>query len=128
MHLLDLYRLDDLITDYHDIRHELALFSELLESKEEIIVFSKGDLLDDEMKDHIVSEFQSLYPDKIYFIISAATGQGIDELKDYLVENIVPNTSPQSSPSQGVPSHSLGQTQEVATVDGERKIYDLKDT
>jgi len=128
LHLLDLYRLDDLITDYHDIRHELALFSELLESKEEIIVFSKGDLLDDEMKDHIVSEFQSLYPDKIYFIISAATGQGIDELKDYLVENIVPNTSPQSSPSQGVPSHSLGQTQEVATVDGERKIYDLKDT
>lgn len=41
------------------------------------------------MKDHIVSEFQKLYPENTYFIISAATGQGLDELKDYLTENII---------------------------------------
>lgn len=85
LHLLDLYRLDRVITDYQDIRHELALFSDLLEQKEEIVVFSKADLLDDEMKAHIISEFQVIYPDIKTFMISAATWMWIEELKDYLV-------------------------------------------
>jgi len=51
------------------------------------------------MKEHIISEFKSIYPDKKYFIISAATGEGIEELKDYLVENIIPSThEPESLP------------------------------
>lgn len=54
LHLLDLYRLDKVFSDYTDIRKELGLFSQELQDKEEIIVFSKGDLLDSEMKDHIV--------------------------------------------------------------------------
>ncbi|NDK10115.1 GTPase ObgE [Candidatus Gracilibacteria bacterium] len=87
LHLLDLYRLDKLITDYQDIRHELALFSELLEEKEEIVVFSKADLLDEEMRDHIISEFKTMYPEVKTFTISAATGLGIEELKDYLVKH-----------------------------------------
>jgi GTP-binding protein len=87
LHLLDLYRLDKLLTDYQDIRHELALFSELLEEKEEIVVFSKADLLDEEMRDHIISEFKTLYPDIKTFVISAATGLWIEELKDYLVKH-----------------------------------------
>ena len=89
LHMLDLYRLDNLISDYQDIRHELTVFSDLLAQKEEILVFSKWDLLDDEMKEHIVWEFQKMYPDKKYFIISAATGYGLDDLKNYLAENIV---------------------------------------
>jgi GTPase involved in cell partitioning and DNA repair len=52
--MLDLYRLDNVLSDYEDIRHELEVFSENLLKKEEVIVFSKGDLLDDEMKNHIV--------------------------------------------------------------------------
>jgi len=87
LHLLDLYRLDKLITDYQDIRHELALFSELLEEKEEIVVFSKADLLDEEMRDHIISEFKTMYPEVKTFTISAATGLWIEELKDYLVKH-----------------------------------------
>lgn len=87
LHLLDLYRLDKIFSDYSDIRKELGLFSKELEEKEEMIVFSKWDLLDNEMKEHIVGEFQKLYPQKKYFVISAATGAWISELKDYLVEN-----------------------------------------
>ena len=74
LHLLDLYRLDKMFSDYTDIRKELGLFSQELEEKQEMIVFSKGDLLDSEMKEHIVSEFQKIYPEKKYFVISAATG------------------------------------------------------
>lgn len=88
--MLDLYRLDEVFGDYEDIRKELSLFSDTLGNKEELIVFSKWDLLDTEMKDHIVSEFSKKYPNQKYFVISAATGEGIEELKDYLVENFVP--------------------------------------
>lgn len=73
MHLLDLYRLDDVFADYENIRYELTVFSQELAQKEEIIVFSKADLLDGEMKEHILEEFSKKFPDKKYFIISAAT-------------------------------------------------------
>ena len=94
LHMLDLYRLDDVFQDYLDIRKELELFSDKLKDKDELIVFSKADLLDDEMREHILGEFSKNHPDKKYFIISAATGKGLDELKDYLVENFLPEPVP----------------------------------
>jgi len=51
LHLLDMYRMDQVFDDYNDIRKELEAFSPDLANKEEIIVFSKADLLDKEMKD-----------------------------------------------------------------------------
>jgi GTP-binding protein len=54
LHLLDLYRLDNIFLDYEDIRKELELFSPELIQKQEVIVFSKADLLDNEMKEHIL--------------------------------------------------------------------------
>ena len=68
-------------------------------AKEEIVVFSKGDLLDSEMKEHIVSEFKKKYPKLQTFVISAATGEGIDTLKDFLIdtyakEEIIEDMSP----------------------------------
>jgi len=86
LHMLDLYRLDNVLTDYTDIRHELEVFSDALLHKEEIVVFSKWDLLDTEMKEHIVSEFTKQYPDIQIFVISAATGEWIDELQDFLID------------------------------------------
>jgi GTPase involved in cell partitioning and DNA repair len=58
LHLLDLSRLDKVFKDYSDIRHELEVFSDDIKSKQEIIVFSKADLLDDEMKSFILDEFK----------------------------------------------------------------------
>jgi GTPase involved in cell partitioning and DNA repair len=86
LHLLDLSRLDKVFQDYIDIRHELEVFSDLLKQKEEIIVFSKADLLDNEMKQFILDEFKKKYKDKKIFIISSATREGIDELIDYLID------------------------------------------
>lgn len=87
LHLLDMYRMDQVFSDYEDIRKELCLFSDLLAEKEEIVAFSKADLLDDEMRDFIVSEFKAKYPNKKVIVISAASGQWIDELKDFLIDN-----------------------------------------
>jgi len=41
LHLLDLYRLDQLLDDYENIRYELGQFNPELLEKEEIVVFSK---------------------------------------------------------------------------------------
>lgn len=87
LHLLDLYRLDQVLQDYENIRFELGAFSQDLAKKEEIIVFSKWDLLDKEMKEFIVDEFKKKFNKKKVFIISAATGEGIEVLKDYLIDN-----------------------------------------
>jgi len=65
--------MDDVFTDYSEIRNELELFSPDLADKEEIVVFSKADLLDDEMKEYIIAEFKAKYPKKQVFVISAAT-------------------------------------------------------
>lgn len=87
LHLLDLYRLDQVMQDYENIRYELWAFSDNLKDKEEIIVFSKWDLLDKEMKDFIVEEFKKKFKKKQIFVISAATWEWIQQLKDYLIDN-----------------------------------------
>jgi len=87
LHLLDLYRLDKVLEDYENIRYELGAFSEILKEKEEIIVFSKWDLLDKEMKDFIIEEFKKKFKKKNIFVISAVTGEWIEKLKNYLIDN-----------------------------------------
>ncbi len=88
IHMLDMYRLDNIFTDYKDIRHELEVFSKQIAKKKEIIVLSKADLLDKEMKKYILSEFKKKIPRKKVFIVSAATGEGVEELKNYLIDNV----------------------------------------
>lgn len=111
LHLLDIYRLDNVIKDYEDIRKELEHFSEDLASKEEIIVFSKADLLDKELKDFIVSEFQKKYKKKKVFVISSATWEWVEALKDYLIDNYSKEKSKEETNNE---------LKEV-------KIYDLKE-
>jgi len=87
IHLLDLSRLDKVFTDYPDIRSELEYFSSNLSNKEEIIVFSKADLLDNEMKDYIVSEFKKNFSKKNVFVISSASREWVSNLVDFLIDN-----------------------------------------
>jgi GTPase len=101
--------MDKVFSDYTDIRKELELFSPDLGNKEEIVVFSKADLLDKEMKDFIVSEFKSKFNKKV-FVISAATGEGVTELIDFLIDNYSKEATPDADKDQ---------IKEI-------KIYDLK--
>ena len=87
LHLLDLYKMDQIFQDYEDIRKELEYFSPELAKKEEIIWLSKADLLDSEMKKFILWEFKKRYPYKKVFIISSATWEWVEELKDYFIDN-----------------------------------------
>lgn len=109
LHLLDIYRLDKVFDDYEDIRKELEYFSKDLAKKEELIVFSKADLLDEEMKKHIIEEFKKKHKKEV-FVISSATWEGIENLKDYLIKNYAKDT-----------------IEEENNVEKEIKIYDLKE-
>lgn len=91
LHLLDLYKMDEIFSDYENIRKELEYFSPLLAEKEEIIWLSKADLLDSEMKKFILEEFKKRYPEKKVFIFSSASSEGLAELKDYLIDNYSKN-------------------------------------
>ena len=84
IHLLDIYRMDKVFSDYEDIRKELKLFSPSLALKDELIVFSKADLLDKKNKDCIKKEFEKKYSKKT-FLISSFSWEWLEELKNHLV-------------------------------------------
>ena len=73
LHLLDMSQGEEaIVQNYIDIRKELELFSDLLKNKEEVIVFSKADIID---PDEIISLSKKLakhFKGKRYFTISAA--------------------------------------------------------
>ncbi len=94
LHMLDLYRLDAVLQDYEDIRSELKKFNPELAQKQEVVVFSKSDLLDPEVTQHIRDEFQKKYPDTPVFSISSATWEWLENLKDYLVDTYAPKWVP----------------------------------
>lgn len=114
LHMLDMYRMDQVFDDYKNIRKELEYFSSELSDKEEIIVFSKADLLDDEMKQFILDEFKNKFDNKNIFVISAATWEWIDDLIDFLIDNYS---------RESIVSNKEENNQEPKEI----KLYDLKE-
>lgn len=111
LHLLDMYRMDQVFSDYENIRKELEYFSDELANKEEIVVFSKADLLDKEMKDFILEEFSKKYNKKV-FIISAITQEWIPELVDFLIDNYSKDISSESNEIKEIKLYDLKQDED----------------
>lgn len=66
------------LEDYEVIRKELEQYSEKLASRPEIIVLNKADVTGAEEN---YAAFIKKHPDKQIFLISAATGEGLSEVK-----------------------------------------------
>jgi len=92
IHMLDLERalregneidVDQLVADYHAIRKELNLYSPALETKRELIVLNKSDLLGGD----VASIEKKLKKEKIdvFASISAATKHGTEKLTQQLL-------------------------------------------
>lgn len=75
IHLIDCTN-DNLTERYENLRHEIKSYSEYLDKRPEIIVFSKSDLIDDEIKSWIRDEFKN----KEVFFISSLTRDGLEEI------------------------------------------------
>jgi len=88
VHLVDcsLSERPDPIQDYQKIRHELLSYSETLSQKHEVIALSKADASIEEVIADTKQKFEQM--EKKVFVISAITGLGIDELLDYLYEQV----------------------------------------
>lgn len=69
---------------YHKIRNELIQFSDLFKERNEVIVFSKTDLILDEELEEIEKEFRA--HKKQVLKIASVTQDGIDPLLDYLAK------------------------------------------
>ena len=72
---------DDIKKEYEVLLNELATFNPEMLDKQRVLAITKCDLIDEELKE-MLSE--NLPEDIPYVFISAATGEGIQELKDIL--------------------------------------------
>ena len=85
LHLVSLEH-EDPIKEYHTILNELSVYHKDLIEKEEWIIFTKKDLANKEQLDTIQSFIDTTK--KRVFVISAETGEGIDNLQKALVERL----------------------------------------
>ena len=84
VHLIDVSSIDtdDPLREYHTINQELAMYDEKLVQKPQIVVLNKLDLPGVRKMAEI---FQSVVKDKKVALISALTGQGLEQLKSQIV-------------------------------------------
>lgn len=89
LHLVDISQSDgrNFIDDYEIINKELKKYSDELASTEQIIVFTKADLLDENILNERLDNFAKKY-NKEYILISCATFQGIEKLKLLTLEKL----------------------------------------
>jgi GTP-binding protein len=89
VHLLDILPEDnsDPVENYHKIHAELALHSKVLGEKPEIVVLNKADL---DPEGIFCEDICRRLPESVkqVFIVSAVTGQGLDELNEKLWNTI----------------------------------------
>jgi len=85
VHLIDVSSInpDDPLNEYHTINEELAIYDQKLAKKPQLVVLNKIDL----PGVHNTAEiFQSVLTDQKIILISALTGQGIEELTSRIVQ------------------------------------------
>ena len=74
----------NLKTEFEILQKELVKYNPELLDKQFMIVLSKADLLDDELKEEYAKEMKSLFKKTPHLIISSATQYHLTELKDAL--------------------------------------------
>jgi GTP-binding protein len=87
VHLVDILPIDGTkpMDNYKKIRRELKLYSSVLTRKSELIVLNKADL---DANEELVKAIKKKLKSKKVMVISAVSGQGLDELKEKLWEMI----------------------------------------
>jgi GTP-binding protein len=78
---------EDIIKEYEVLLNELKLYNPELLDKPRLVALSKCDLIDEEIQGWIEDGLKEA-PFKEYLFISAATGEGIIELKDKLWQQL----------------------------------------
>lgn len=100
VHMIDISESEnrDAYDDYLKINTELQKYSEKLASLKQILVFTKCDLLDEEMLQENLKKFEKELKNHDYVCISSITQRGLDELKGK-IWNILKDT-PKTPPTE----------------------------
>jgi GTP-binding protein len=129
IHLLDASQGEEaMIENYRIIRKELENWNEQMADKEELIVFSKSELVDTEQLDEMVKIFEKEVGKKVDLTISAGAYIRINELKDLLIQRI-PDTRIHPSPIMEDENGIIIWEEEMVTVENDEnapRFYDLK--
>ncbi len=89
IHLLDASMGEEAITEnYLTIRKELENWSESMAEKEELIIFSKSDIIDEEHIEEMKNYFEKKTGKTVSLMLSAGAYMNVDTLKDILIEKI----------------------------------------
>lgn len=103
---------EEAVNNYLTIRNELEKWWEAMKEKQELIIFSKCDIIDSEQLEEIQSYFEEKTQKKVSLTISAGAYIRTDELRDLLIEKV----PERNSEEQALPQENAEIT----------KIYDLK--
>uniref|UniRef100_UPI004048FD10 GTPase ObgE n=1 Tax=Flavobacterium sp. TaxID=239 RepID=UPI004048FD10 len=74
----------DIKKEYEILLDELRRYNPEMLDKERMLVISKCDMLDDELKTELNNQLKTDFPDLQYLMISSVAQQGLQELKDSL--------------------------------------------
>jgi GTPase len=74
----------DIKKEYEILLDELRRYNPEILHKEKVLVISKGDLLDDELRSEMESYLKEHFNNIPYLIISSVAQQGLQQLKDHL--------------------------------------------
>lgn len=85
VHIVDL-TLDDPMDNFNKINMELEKHSQRLADLYQIVALNKIDSILDEQKELYLEEFKKVSPD--VFLISAATGENIENLKNFIAQKV----------------------------------------
>lgn len=124
IHLIDATVGEDaIIENYNTIRKELENWSAEISEKEELIIFSKADLIDPDQLEEMKKIFEKATKKKVTLTISAGAYIRIDELKDILIARIPKAEERDMSPTED--ASGILQPIELGESDPVR-YYDLK--
>ena len=73
---------DDIASEYNILRNELEAYNPELMHKDSLLVISKSDMLDDELKQELDVELKNDLKGIPYMYISSVAQMGLLELKD----------------------------------------------
>jgi len=87
IHIVDISQ-ENPLNNFKIINNELEKHSEALAQRYQIVVLNKIDVVDEEKKQQIISEFKEYMPEKEIFAISAVTKDNVDKLMYYVSQKV----------------------------------------
>lgn len=114
----------DPVDDIKKINEELGKFSEKLMEKPMIIAANKVDALDDELKEMLTDELKQAFPESKIFLISAVSGEGVNELLKYIQDELSRiNLAPETYEREFFPQEEEKELPFEVTYDDQEDVY-----